>query len=70
MGFFRQATKINVIYKNGVRDRISPALLSTLIDSRQIDQFERSDGWAKVGRDPVRGSGTPVFEGNDRRQGI
>ena len=68
MGFFRQTTKINVIYKNGVKDRISPALLSTLIDSRQVDQFERSDGWAKVGRDPVRGNGAHGYEGAERRQ--
>ncbi|MBE9485582.1 MAG: hypothetical protein IMY82_00250 [Chloroflexi bacterium] len=67
MAFFRRSTKINVVYKNGVKDRISPALLDTLIDSRQVDQFERSDGWAKVGLDPIRGMGGIDYEGSERR---
>lgn len=67
MAFFRHSTKINVVYKNGVKDRISPALLGTLIDSKQIDQFERRDGWAKVGLDPVRGLGGVGYEGSERR---
>lgn len=67
MGFFRQSTKVNVVYKNGVKDRISPALLSTLIDSRQIEQFERSDGWARVGVDATRGAGQVNYSGAERR---
>jgi len=67
MGFFRRSTKINVVYKNGVKDRISPTLLSTLIDSRQIDQFERVDGWIRVGIDPIRGMGGISYEGSERR---
>lgn len=67
MAFFRRSTKINVVYKNGVKDRISPTLLGTLIDSKQIDQFERSDGWARVGLDPIRGMGGIGYEGGDRR---
>ncbi|MBN1958673.1 MAG: hypothetical protein JXQ81_14135 [Desulfuromonadales bacterium] len=69
MGFFRQSTKINVVYKNGVKDRISPALLSTLIDSRQIDRFEREEGWAKIGVDPVRSAENTDYTGADRRIG-
>ncbi len=67
MGIYKQSTKINVVYKNGVKDRISPALLNTLIASQQIDQFERSDGWAKVGLDPVRSKGASDYGGNERR---
>ncbi|MCK4502088.1 MAG: hypothetical protein KAU22_03570 [Desulfuromonadales bacterium] len=67
MGFFRQQSKINVIYKNGVKDRISPALLGTLISSKQVDQFERSSGWVRVGIDAVRASGSGVFIGSERR---
>jgi hypothetical protein len=67
MGFLRQSTKINVVYKNGVKDRISPALLSTLIASRQIDKFEREEGWARVGTDPTRASHEVDFTGEDRR---
>ena len=67
MGFFRRSTKINVVYRNGVKDRISPALLGTLIDSKQIDQFERNDGWTRVGIDPIRGVGGMTYEGRERR---
>ncbi len=67
MGFFRKSTKVNVVYKNGVKDRISPALLGTLIDSKQIDQFERIGGWAKVGIDPIRGMGGSPYDGSERR---
>ena len=67
MGFFKRSTKINVVYKNGVKDWISPALLGTLIDSKQIDQFERADGWARVGIDPIRGMGGTAYNGNERR---
>lgn len=67
MGFFRQRAKINVIYKNGVKDRISPALLDTLINSKQVDQFERSSGWVKIGIDAVRSMGAVDFVGKERR---
>ncbi len=67
MGFFRRSNKINVVYRNGVKDRISPALLGTLIDSKQIDQFERADGWTRVGIDPIRGVGGMTYEGGERR---
>jgi hypothetical protein len=67
MGFFRKSLKVNVVYKNGVKDRISPALLGTLIDSKQIDQFERIEGWAKVGIDPIRGMGGSPYDGVERR---
>ncbi len=66
MGLFKR-NKINVVYKNGVKDRISPALLGTLLDSKQIDQFERVDGWARVGIDPLRGMGGSPFDGDERR---
>ena len=67
MGFFKRSSKVSVVYKNGVKDRISPALLSTLIDSRQIDQFERLDGWTRVGMDPIRGMGGIGYDGGERR---
>ena len=68
MGFFRQNIQINVVYKNGVKDRISPALLGTLINSKQIDQFERSSGWVNVTTDAVRHVGEVSFAGADRRK--
>jgi len=65
--FFKQREKINVVYKNGVKDRISPALLGILIKSKQINQFERSSGWCQVGIDTVRGTGNSGFSEADRR---
>lgn len=67
MGFLRQDTKISVVYKNGVKDHISPALLGTLINTKQVDQFERSSGWVKVGVDPVRSKGESCFMREERR---
>lgn len=67
MGFFKQSAKINVVYKNGVKDRISPALLTTLLASRQIQKFERRDGWAQVGTDPIRAGGYTDYPGDERR---
>jgi hypothetical protein len=68
MGYFRQKTKINVIYKNGVKDHISPALLGTLINTQQIEKFERSNGWVQVGIDPVRCASGGDYSGTERRQ--
>ena len=68
MGLFRQHVQVNVIYKNGVKDRITPALLSTLINSKQVEQFERSSGWVKVASDPICHSGATNFSGIERRK--
>ena len=68
MGFFRQNIQINVVYKNGVKDRISPAMLGTLINSKQVEQFERSSGWVNVATDAVRHVGEVSFAGVERRQ--
>jgi hypothetical protein len=68
MAGIRQSSKINVIYKNGVKDSISPALLNILLTSKQVAQFERSCGWVTVGKDVVRGMGG-AFSGVDRRRG-
>jgi len=67
MGYFRQKMQINVVYKNGVKDHVSPALLTTLINSKQIEQFERSSGWVTVGIDSVRSAGKASFTGAERR---
>ena len=68
MGLYRQHIKINVIYKNGTKDQISPALLNTLINSNQIEQFERSSGWVKVDSDQICHAGATDFPGIERRK--
>ncbi len=66
MAITQQSLRINVVYKNGVKDSISPVLLNTLIHSKQVTQFERSSGWVTIGKDAIRGMGGS-FSGNDRR---
>ena len=67
MGTFRYSNKIKVVYDNGVSDQISPSLLDSLITSRRVEQFERSEGWAEIGIDPIRGMGGARYGGDDRR---
>lgn len=69
MKLFRYSNRINVVYSNGVSDRITPALLDTLIRTRRIEQFERSEGWVDIGIDPIRGMGGSGYDGSDRRLG-
>ncbi len=69
MGVYRLNNKIKVLYKNGATDQIDPALLSVMIDALQVDQFKRSDGWAEVGIDAIRGMGGRAYDGTDRRLG-
>jgi hypothetical protein len=67
MGYFRKKPQINVVYKNGVKDYISPALLGTLINTKQIEKFERTSGWVQVGVDPVRNAPLGDYSGSERR---
>ena len=57
---------VKVIYKNNEYDTVKPILLDELITSGQIDKFLRSEGWATIGIDPVRGTGG-YYSGPDRR---
>ena len=57
---------VKVIYKNNEYDTVKPILLDELIASGQIDKFLRSEGWATIGIDPVRGTGG-YYSGPDRR---
>ncbi len=54
---------VKVTYEN----EVEPALLDELIASKKIRKFLRSDGWATVGLDPMRGYGGS-YEGSERRQ--
>jgi len=53
---------VKVIYEKEVES----SLLEDLIASNKIRKFLRSDGWATVGVDPMRGYGG-CYEGSDRR---
>ncbi len=67
MKLFRYSNQVNVVFSNGVSDRVTPALLDSLIHTRRVHQFEREEGWVKVGIDPIRGMGGQEYDGFDRR---
>ncbi len=41
--------------------------LKRLIVGEKITAFRRSEGWVKLGIDPVRGDGGPDYDGPERR---
>ena len=67
MAPFKYDNRINVVFANGMSDRISPSLLDSLIRSRRIERFERAEGWVDIGVEALRGMGGPKYEGSDRR---
>ena len=58
---------IKVIYQNGTLDMVDPSILGDLIASNTIKKFFRSEGWATVQSDPVRGRGGSYI-GPERRR--
>jgi hypothetical protein len=58
---------IRVMYKNHKFDMVSHNLLDHLINDGKIRKFQRSDGWAVIGKNRIRGTGG-LYEGPDRRQ--
>ena len=57
---------VRIRYSDGRYDLVKAAMLDLLINLRQINQFERRDGWAIIGRDPLRGEGGG-YQGPERR---
>ena len=57
---------IKVIYIDNTAGVVKSPSLEQLIVSGKIVAFRRSEGWAKVGRDPIRGNGGR-YEGPERR---
>ena len=55
------------MYDNDTIDVVDPSFLDGLIASRKIKKFLRSEGWAAVDSDKVRGRGGS-YEGPDRRK--
>lgn len=58
---------IPVILKDCEELRVSKDELQSLLSANQVICFRRSEGWAFVGYDKMRGLGTP-FHGADRRK--
>ena len=58
---------IRVVYQNGKYDMVKDTILGAYIDSGKVLRFERKDGWATIGIDPIRGRRTPYI-GPERRR--
>jgi hypothetical protein len=58
--------KLDVIYFDNSPGRVESDELEPLIQRRTVTAFRRSDGWVRVGRDPVRGRGG-LYRGPERR---
>jgi hypothetical protein len=57
---------IKVIFIDNTAGVVKSSSLEQFIDAGKIVAFRRSEGWAKVGRDPMRGNGGR-YEGPERR---
>jgi len=58
---------IRVIYQNDKHDMVKPFILDSLLSTNKIKKFLRSDGWASIGIDRMRGAGG-YFDGFERRK--
>ncbi|HET6419054.1 MAG TPA: hypothetical protein VFG19_02795 [Geobacteraceae bacterium] len=59
--------KIQVIYFDVSYGLVEAERLDELIKTRGIIAFRRSDGWVRVGHDPLRGDGGS-YAGPERRK--
>jgi len=57
---------IPIITTHNEPDSVPPHVLDRMLASGEIRAFERSSGWAMVGRDPIRSSRVP-YHGLERR---
>ena len=58
---------IRVMYNDGRYDLVKQPMLDMLLATCKLTGFMRSNGWAIVGRDPIRGAGIPPYSGPERR---
>ena len=58
---------IPVVLKDGRECAVSKDELQYLMVTQQITFFERSDGWAVIGRDKMSGQKT-LYENSNRRE--
>ena len=59
---------VRVMYSDGRLGMIKPQLLDRMVDRKLVSGILRSEGWAVVGRDKIRGHRrSQIYEGVDRR---
>jgi len=59
---------VPVVYEDGMMDQVDPKSLQILIEEEIIIKFQRGEGWAYVGVDPVRRKQRDHYPGPERRQ--
>jgi len=59
---------IRVRYPDGITRLVRPAILDHLIETKRIVAFRRSDGWVRIGIDPIRSRRRRAYFGPERRQ--
>jgi hypothetical protein len=59
---------IRVMYNDGSFDMVKQIILDQLLERSKVASFKRTNGWAIVGRDPVRGIGGLAYSGPERRE--
>lgn len=65
---FTPSKRIEVRLINGRVCHLRPSALNTLLSMNRIVEFKRSDGWAIVGRTPLRKENNPLpYSGSERR---
>lgn len=61
---------IRVMYSDGRFDLVKQAVLDQLLVNNRVASFKRTNGWAVVGRDPIRGAGGISYRGPERRESL
>ena len=59
---------IKVELKNGTICQMAPKALDLLLKHEEVSKFKRSDGWAVVGRDPLRKKNLDTSYGGTERR--
>ena len=59
---------VPVVYEDGMMEQVDPRSLQVLIEEEVIIKFQRAEGWAYVGVDPVRRKQRADYPGPERRQ--
>lgn len=61
---------IPIINSSKEPDSVPPYVLDRMLACGEVHAFERSSGWAVVGRDPIRAARRGAYQGPERRRSI
>ncbi len=59
---------IRIVYRTGEEDLVSAKFLDILLFLKQVQMFERADGWVVVGVDRLRNSSAGSYSGVNTRK--